>query len=153
MKSASTFIDTFKLQVTSEFLRNASTVVSSLLVFGVYLANADTAFARDVCKNVKITITNTTPDTIKVKKFEYFDADKNKFRTENLLGVDGREILDSNKSFTTTRNLGQVGNDTTAFKVTYQHRIGGIKFESPVSVMTGNFKCTDGIDKTVSLDK
>jgi hypothetical protein len=153
MKFASTFIDTFKLQATSKFLSNASTVVSSLLVFGVYLANTDTAFARDVCKDVKITITNTTPDTIKVTKFEYFDADKNKFRTENLLGTNGREILDSNKSFTTTRNLGQVGNDATAFKVTYQHGIGGTKFESPISILTSKFTCTDGIDKTVSLNK
>ena len=129
-------------------------VIPSLLLLGLGISLPQSAMALgDTCKNVKITIKNDTPDEIKVTKFEYFDFDKNKFRTENLLGIDGQQKLEPNKSFTVTRDLGQIKNDKTNFKVTYQHKIGGTKFEPAVSETTASFTCRDGITKTVSLTK
>jgi hypothetical protein len=153
IKLISTLANPIKLQAQTKSLRLKGSMAISLLVFGLCLVTTDRAFARDVCKNVNIKIQNGTADVVKVTKFEYFDFDKNKFRTENLLGLNGQEKLNSNKSFSITRNLQQVGNDKTKFRVTYQHQQGGIKFESPVSVTTAAFICKDGSSHPVLLNK
>lgn len=127
-------------------------VIPSLLVFGLGFGTPRSAMALpDTCKTVRITIANNTPDEIKVTQFEYFDADKEKFRTENLLGIDGQKKLEPNKSFTKVRNLGQIKNDETKFRVSYRHKIGGVDFGSLKTATTGSFICKDGITKVVSL--
>lgn len=146
MKLVSTVVSSIKIQ-------SSASLLLPLLALGLSFGVSDQAFARDVCKNVSIKIENGTSDTVKVTKFEYFDFDKNKYRTENLLGVDGQEKLNPGKSFTQTRDLGQVGNDRTKFRVTYRHQQGGIKFENPVSVTTPSFTCTNNSSQRVLLNK
>jgi hypothetical protein len=152
MKLISNLISRVKVQPPVGLSSNKKALLSSLLLFGIFLGTTDGAFARDVCKDVKITLKNTSSDTIKITKFEYKDIDKNKFRTENLLGLDGRELLNPDKSFVTTRNLQFVGNDATLFRVTYEHRIGGTNFESPITKLTPQFTCKDGSSHTVELN-
>ncbi len=153
MKLISLLTDRINVRAFSQLSNRKGYVMMSLLAVGMCLGTTDRASARDVCKNVNITIQNGTSDTIKVTKFEYFDFDKNKYRTENLLGANGQEKLNPGKSFSTTRNLGQVGNDKTKFRVTYRHQQGGTKFENPVSVSTESFTCTNDSSHPVVLDK
>jgi hypothetical protein len=127
-------------------------LLPSLLAVSLSAAMPPTAIAADNCKDIRITLKNGTRDEIKVTKFEYFDFDKNKYRTENLLGLDGQQKLEPNKSITVTRNLEQIDNDRTKFKVTYQHKIGGNKFEPPVTEETPDFICKDNKSKTVFLN-
>lgn len=128
-------------------------LLPSLLVVSLSAWMPPAAIAADNCKNVNITLKNGTRDEIKITKFEYFDFDKNKYRTENLLGLDGQQKLEPNKSFNATRNLEQIDNDRTKFKVTYRHKIGGNQFEPPVTEESPTFVCSDNISKTVLLNK
>jgi opacity protein-like surface antigen len=116
---------------------------------------ATQASAADVCKNVSITIENGTNDPIKVTKFEYQDTSAvgQPFRTENLLGIDGKEQLNVGKSFTKKRNLRSIKNELTRFRVTYRHQIGGVKFEDTTTEVTNTFDCHNGIFQKVTLTK
>jgi hypothetical protein len=119
------------------------------------VGSATQASAADVCKNVSITIENGTNDPIKVTKFEYQDTSAvgNPFRTENLLGIDGQEKLNVGKSFTKKRDLRSIKNESTRFRVTYRHQIGGVKFEDPITEVTNTFDCRDGIFEKVTITK
>jgi hypothetical protein len=128
-------------------------LLPAILVLAVSSWMPPAVAGPDTCKDVGITIKNGTRDEIKVTKFEYFDFDKNKYLTENLLGLNGEQKLESKKSFTETRNLGQVGNDRTKFRVTYRHKIGGNQYESPVTEVSQPFTCSNNDKKTVFLDK
>jgi hypothetical protein len=128
-------------------------LLPSLLVVALSAWMSPAAIAADTCENVAIGIKNGTRDEIKVTKFEYFDFDKNKYRTENLFGLDGKQSIERGQTFNVTRNLGQVGNDRTKFRVTYSHKIGGNKFEPPVTEVSPAFKCSNNDKKTVFLDK
>ncbi|WP_310429477.1 hypothetical protein [Chamaesiphon sp. VAR_48_metabat_135_sub] len=152
MKLISNLISRVKFQPPVRLSSNKKALLSSLLLFGIFLSTTDRAFARDVCKDVKITLVNKASDTIKITKFEYKDIDKNKFRTELILGINGREFLNPRKSFTDTRNLEFVGNDETLFRVTYEKKIGGTKFEPPITKTTPKFTCRNGSSHTVELD-
>jgi hypothetical protein len=92
--------------------------IASLLFSGVCLSTTDVAFA-DNCRNVSITIKNQHGGRVLVQKVEYRDFDTDKFRTEFMLGLDGRQFLESNQSMTKTQNLEFVGNEQTFLKVTY----------------------------------
>jgi hypothetical protein len=124
----------------------------SVAALGLGILFVNSAFAAgDNCKNVKITISNSTPDEVKVTSFEYFDYDRNTWRTENMLGIDGIQKLDASKGLTWTRDLEHVSNDNTKFKVTYEHHIGGVRWGAALSATTSEFKCTEGLAKTVVL--
>ena len=139
----------------ANLLNRQSSLLISLLAFCLWMNAAEQAFARDVCKNVSITIENKTNDPIKVTKFEYQDTSAvgNPFRTENLLGINGQEKLNVNKSFTKKRNLQLIKNELTRFKVTYRHNIGGSKYEDAVTEVTGSFECRNGSFHKVTLTK
>ncbi len=121
--------------------------------FGLSLAAANHAFANDTCKNVVIKLVNDTADEIKVKTFEYYDFDKDGWRTENMFGIDGHQILEHGKSWSWTRDLEKVGDDNTKFRVTYQHHIGGTKWGADKTVTTDKFKCPGQVPSEVSLNK
>ncbi len=125
-----------------------------LLSFVAILAlPAGRAFAADNCKGVNITVENGTTDQIKVTKFEYNDFDKQRWRLEPLLGVDGKEKLNARKSFTVTRDLEGVKNDKTQFKVWYRHKIGGVKFEDEIFQLGEIFVCQPNSSHSITVTK
>jgi hypothetical protein len=87
-----------------------------LLFSGICFSTTDAAFA-DNCKDVSITITNKHGGRVLVQKVEY--KDEGKLRTEVMLGLDGRQFLESNQRMTKIQNLEFVGNEQTFLKVTY----------------------------------
>lgn len=118
------------------------------------LSSSGKLLAADNCKNVVVTISNQTSDEIKVKKFEYRDFDKGVWKAETgIFGVDGFDKLEPGKSNSWTRDLESVLNDTTEFRVTYSHHIGGSKWGSDILAATGNFTCSEGLKRTVTLTK
>ncbi len=109
--------------------------------------------ASDNCKDVFITISNQTPDEVKVKKFEYGDFDKENWKTENMFGIDGFQKLMARQHYSWTRDLEAVKDDKTELRVTYVHHIGGSKWGSDLTETTGEFTCKEGLNKTVTLTK
>jgi hypothetical protein len=137
-------VDRIKVQPPAIFLSIASVSIASLLLCGIGLTKPDPAFARSKCEPF-ITLKNVSNDTIKVTKFEYKDLDKNKFRTELILGVNGKEFINPRKSFGKRRVLGKINiDDLTSFRVTYEKKIGGAKFEAPIIFTTEEFQCAFG---------
>jgi len=125
-----------------------------LIVLAAGLSPGGRLLAADNCKNVVVTISNQTGDEIKVKKLEYRDFDKATWKTETgIFGVDGFDKLESGKSNAWTRDLESVLNDTTEFRVTYSHHIGGSKWGSDILAVTGSFTCSEGLKKTITLTK
>ncbi|WP_373540233.1 hypothetical protein [Chamaesiphon sp.] len=133
---------------TSLFLLPALLVVA----FSAWMPPA--ALASDTCNNVDITLTNSTPDEIKITKLEYYDFDKGQYRTETgVFGVDGKQNLERGQSFPiANRDLEKVNDDSTQIRVTYRHRIGGDKYGSTVTDSTPTFTCRDNMSKTVVLN-
>lgn len=107
--------------------------------------------ASDTCKNVNITMSNSTSAEIKLTKLEYKDFDKNKWNTENVFGVDGVQKLEPGVSMKTTRDLQNVGNDPTQLRVTYQHHMGGTKWGDKLTATGAQFTCSDGTSNTLML--
>ncbi len=134
---------------------HSSPLTSAVLlsVAALVACPADRALAGDNCKGVNITVENGTTDQIKVTKFLYNDFDKQRWRLEPLLGVDGKEKLNARKSFTVTRDLEAVKGDKTQFKVLYQHKIGGIKFENEIEQLGEPFVCQPGSSHSIKLVK
>jgi hypothetical protein len=149
MKRIATFIDRarqcIQVRPPAILLSIASVSIGSLLLCGIGIGKPDPAFALGgTCKNVGITLKNASDDTIKVTKFEYKDLDANKFRTELILGVNGKEFINPRKSFTKFRDLRIDRGDLTSFRVTYEKKIGGTKFEAPIIFTTDEFACAFG---------
>jgi hypothetical protein len=137
-------VDRIKFQTPAIFLSIASVSIASLLLCGIGIGKPDPAFAANKCEPF-ITLKNVSNDTIKVTKFEYKDLDKNKFRTELILGVNGKEFINPRKSFGKRRVLGKINTgDLTSFRVTYEKKIGGAKFEAPIIFTTEDFTCAFG---------
>lgn len=131
-------------------------LLPSLLIVGLSAWMPPAAIAgSETCKNVNITMRNSTPDEIQITKLEYFESDRNKWHTETgVFGIDGKQNLERNQPFTVTRDLEKVDNDpNTKIKVTYRHRIGGDKYEPSVTETSSNFTCRDNMPKEVVLDK
>ena len=92
--------------------------------------------------NFAITIHNSTADEVKATKFEY--KDESNWKTEHLFGVDGHQEIEPGHGVVFTRNLGGVGGESTQFRVTYEHHIGGSVWGSPKVETTGSFVCNAG---------
>lgn len=123
------------------------------MVLASALTQGGKLLANDNCKNVVITITNQTPDEVKVKTFEYRDFDKENWKTENMFGIDGFQKLMAGQHYSWTRDLESVRDDKTEFRVTYVHHIGGSKWGSDLTETTDQFTCGEGLRKTVTLTK
>ena len=77
------------------------------------------------CEDFTITLKNSTSGEIKATKFEYKDGSN--WRTENMFGLDGHQKIDEGRSISFKRDLEGVGDESTQFRVTYQHHLGGTK--------------------------
>ncbi len=106
----------------------------------------------NVCDNFNITFENESGDEIKVKKLEYFDFNKSKWKTENMFGVDGHQKINPGASWTKRRDLGKVGGTDTKFRATYQRAIGGNKWRQNETVTTADFTCTNGGSRSVVIE-
>ena len=118
-----------------------------VLAFGATLFTAGSALASDKCKDVKINFKNSSKDVIKITKFEYYDYDKAKWRSESL----GSSKVNPGKTWTWKRSLEYVKNDKTKFKATYKEQIGGSKWSSSKTNSTGSFTCSSSMSKTLTF--
>lgn len=142
------------LQKEKEMFRsNQKYILLPVMVLASALTQGGKLLASDNCKNVVITISNQTPDEVKVKKFEYRDFDKENWKTENMFGIDGFQKLMTGQHYSWTRDLGSVLNDDTKFRVTYVHHTGGSKWGSDLAETTDEFTCSEDLKKTVTLTK
>jgi hypothetical protein len=103
------------------------------------------------CENFKITLHNSCDGEIKVKKFEYKDGSN--WKTENMLGLDGVQKIEKDHGIPFTRNLGGIGDESTSFRVTYSHHLGGLKWGNDIVETTAAFVAHDNGSKTVTLTK
>jgi hypothetical protein len=110
-----------------------------------------TAFADDTCNNVTIKMSNRTTNEIKLTKFEYYDYDDNKWRTENLFGVDGEQKVEPSFAFSPKRDLGHIGNDKTKFRVSWKRHAGGSDWDPGPTVTTADFTCSDSMTKSIDI--
>ena len=108
-------------------------------------------YAPATCNNFHITLKNSCGVEIKVKKFQYKDGSN--WPTENMLGVDGSDKIENTQSKFYTRDLGGIGNESTQFRVTYCHHIGGLVWGSDILQPTSSFTAQDNGSKTVTLTK
>lgn len=97
----------------------------------------------------QIKIVNETNAEVKVKKFEYRDGST--WKTENMFGVDGHQKLEHDHGLTWTRNLGGIGDESTQFRVTYAHHIGGTRWGRNRVACTESFVAHDNDKRTVTL--
>ena len=118
-----------------------ATVLLSILTFGLCFSTSDRAYASDTCKNARIEIINGTPDKVKLTKFEYYDYDKKKYRTENMFGTNGSDIIKQKDTMPYLRDLEQIGDDKTKFRVTYQHQLVVGLFAAPIPQVGQEFTC------------
>ncbi len=102
------------------------------------------------CENFTITLQNSTDGEIKATKFEY--EDEGTFKTENMFGLDGYQKIEKDHSVDFTRNLGGIGDETTRFRVTYKHHIGGTQWGVDNVQTTGSFVAHDNGSRTVVLN-
>jgi hypothetical protein len=158
-----------KVRSRARFSSIKSLLITSLLFSAYCIGTNDAAFASR-CKDVKIILRNNSSSLVKITKFEYFDFDKNKFRTEILQGLltlmfgptfsalsggsgDIAITIDAGKSVGEKENLAYVGNQKTLFKVTYQKRnAGDNSFGSLITQKSESFICRDDSTHTVDLN-
>ncbi|MGB7921628.1 MAG: hypothetical protein WCF57_00150 [Pyrinomonadaceae bacterium] len=103
------------------------------------------------CEDFTITLHNSTDAEIKVTKFEYKDGSK--WKTENMFGLDGFKKIEKDHQIDFKRNLQGIGDESTQFKITYKHHIGGTTWGSDLIETTEEFTCHDTNGKTVTLTR
>ena len=96
-----------------------------------------------------ITIHNSTDAEVKVTKFEYKDGSS--WKTENMFGLDGLQKIEKDHGVVFKRDLGGIGDESTQFRLTYQHHVGGTLWGTPICTTTSSFVCHDNGRKTVTL--
>jgi hypothetical protein len=129
-----TKLTTFGIQLPAK-------VLLSILAASLCLGTSVRASASDTCKNAQIHIINKTPDKVKIIKFEYLDKDKKKFRQENLLGFNGSDIIKQKEPMPYLRDLEQIGDDKTKFRVTYRRQVAVNLFSLPITKVGEEFTC------------
>ena len=102
------------------------------------------------CEDFTIRLQNSTDGEIKVTKFEYKDGSS--FKTENMFGIDGHQKIEKDHTVSFTRNLGGIGDESTQFRVTYKHHIGGTRWGDDNVQLTETFVAHDNDSKTVVLN-
>lgn len=103
------------------------------------------------CENFLITLKNSCDGEIKVSKFEYKDGSK--WDSENMFGVDGVQKIEKDHAIPFRRNLGGIGEESTQFRVTYKHHLGGTKWGDDIVETTPAFTAHDNHSKTVVLTR
>ena len=96
-----------------------------------------------------IVIHNGTDAEVKVTKFEYKDGSN--WKTGNILGVEGHQTIEKDRGVVFKRDLGGIGDESTQFRLTYQHHVGGTLWGTPICTTTSSFVCHDNGRKTVTL--
>ena len=124
-------------------------VLASLFtITSLTVALMGSALAADKCKNFDIKILNSSGYQAKVTKFEYYDYDKTKWRTESLT----QRKLNNNIQWTWNRGLEHVKDDSTKFKVTWKIAAGPAgAWITQSSVNTNKFTCRSNGSKLVTL--
>lgn len=97
----------------------------------------------------KITIVNQSGLRIRVTKFEYKDGSK--WKTENMFGLEGYDIIVEDGSRTYTRDLGGIGGERTCFRTTYKHDYGEHRGEKRTFTTNRFFARKENDSKTIRL--
>lgn len=103
------------------------------------------------CEDFRIILKNHADGEVKATKFEYKDGSK--WKTENMFGLDGIQKIEKDHQVSFTRNLGGIGDESTKFRVTYKHHIGGTRWGSKLCEITSAFVAHDNGSKTVTLSR
>ena len=103
------------------------------------------------CENFHITLKNSCDGEVKATKFEYKDGSN--WKTESMLGLDGIQKIEKDHAIPFVRSLGGVGDESTQFRVTYQHHLGGTKWGGAIVETTDPFVAHDNGSKTVTLTR
>jgi hypothetical protein len=122
-----------------------SVTIAALLALAVTAFTSSNAFA-DTCNDVCIVLINNdiAGKVIKATKFEYKDGSK--WKTENLLGLDGHQKIEPHDAAGFDRNLQGIGGERTQFKVTYKSEswlAEGPRWGDEVVETTDTFTCHD----------
>lgn len=103
------------------------------------------------CENFTIVLKNSCDGEVKAKRFEYKDGSS--WKTENMFGLDGYQKIEKDHSIPFTRNLGGIGDESTQFRVTYSHHLGGTKWGGDLVETIDSFVAHDNGSKTVTLTR
>ena len=103
------------------------------------------------CQDFKITLKNAAGGEIKATQFQYKDGAR--WKTENMFGLDGYQKIEKDHQVTFTRDLEGIGSESTQFRVTYRHHIGGTVWGDEIVETTGSFTAYDNGSKTVTLTR
>lgn len=122
-------------------------------VLSTLLFSADASAIGQVCSDFEIIFENNSSDEVKVTKFEYYDYTNNKWKTENLFGLDGHQKINPGQSWAKERDLEKVEDRSTKFRATFKRRIGGNKWHDEETSDTVIFTCTDGGRKKVTISQ
>jgi hypothetical protein len=101
------------------------------------------------CQDFTIKLQNSTHGEIRTTKFEYKDGSK--WKTENMFGLDGYQKIEKDHYVEFKRDLEGVGGETTQFKVTYKHHIGGTVWSTEKYAYSDTFTAIDNGRKTVVM--
>lgn len=101
------------------------------------------------CGNFTITLLNKTDAEVKVSKFEYKDGSN--WKTESMFGLDGIQKIEKDHSIPFERDLGGIGDESTQFRVTYKHHVGGTVWSADKCAVSDTFTAHDNGRKTVTL--
>ena len=101
------------------------------------------------CEDFTITLQNSATDEIKATKFEYQDGST--WKTENMFGIDGFKKIEKDHHIDFKRNLQGIGGESTCFRVTYKHHVGGTTWSADKVATSTRFTAIDNGSKTVTL--
>jgi hypothetical protein len=101
------------------------------------------------CEDFTITLRNSTHGEIKATKFEYKDGSN--WKIERMFGLDGIQKIEKDHSISFKRDLEGIGGESTQFRVTYQHHLGGTKWSADKSELSDTFTALDNGAKMVTL--
>lgn len=128
-----------------------ATRVALLAACALAALQAGTATASDTCKDVTIKMVNRTDNEIKLTKLEYYDYDTGKWHREEVFGLDGEQKIEPDFAFSPTRNLQNIGNDKTKFRLSWKRHAGGVQWNSAPAVVTADFTCTNNTTRTIEV--
>lgn len=103
------------------------------------------------CENFMITLQNSCDGEIKATKFEYLDGSN--WKTENMFNLDGHQKIEKDHAIPFNRALAGIGDESTKFRVTYKHHLGGTKWGPTLVETTDAFVAHDNGSHTVALTK
>lgn len=133
------------MRLSSFFCRTAVALAAVVML-------TPAAQAGDTCKDVTVKVTNGHDAKVQIMSFEFYDYDKERWRSEKLDHTFSDHTLKPGEAKTYLRNLQGVKNDQTRIRLTYLKEVGGIfKADQELSIDGAKHKCEDAEINTLTL--